>query len=47
MLTWPVYAQCTSNPAFCKTCHEAQGLRPALRGAQLWRMDQGVGTLRA
>ncbi len=39
------WAQCPSNASSCVTCHETQGLRPVLQGAQPWHRDHAFGDL--
>ncbi len=40
-----VHAQCTSNASSCMTCHETQGSRPVLEGAQPWHVDHAFADL--
>jgi len=44
-LARPAAAQCPSNASSCLTCHETQGVRPVLQGAQSWHLDHGFGDL--
>lgn len=41
----PAAAQCPANASSCITCHETQGVRSVLQGAQSWHVDHAFGDL--
>jgi len=44
-LARPAAAQCPANASSCITCHETQGVRSVLQGAQSWHVDHAFGDL--